>query len=178
MPNTPPERRALANHSEEQKAGSAKRAPVLWAQASAFRWMMPRNIAMKFTKALGCSWPLWPAGHRHATQAPKQLEHSNGPSPPLLSPIYAFRIPWGAGTPSCMWSACCVMRDWGWVFRLYSGEHIAPAALGAARGGRVLLGGRGGSKGGGWVGLWGDPSPPPGDPELLEAPEAPKNFLA
>ena len=26
-------------------------------------------------------------------------------------------------------------------------------------------------KGGGWVGLWGDPPPPSGDPELLEAPK-------
>ena len=32
-----------------------------------------------------------------------------------------------------------------------------------------LRGGQGGSKGGGWVGLWGGP-PPPGDLELLEAP--------
>ena len=31
---------------------------------------------------------------------------------------------------------------------------------------------RGGSKGvGGWVGPWGDPPPPRGDPELFEAPK-------
>ena len=31
---------------------------------------------------------------------------------------------------------------------------------------------------GGWgVGLWGGPPPPSGDPELLEAPKAPKKFF-
>ena len=41
---------------------------------------------------------------------------------------------------------------------------------------RVLLKGGGGSKGGGWVGLC-PPPPPAGDPELLEAPKAPKKFF-
>ena len=41
---------------------------------------------------------------------------------------------------------------------------------------RVFLKEGGGSKGGGWVGLWGG-TPPPGDPELLEAPKASKKFF-
>ena len=47
------------------------------------------------------------------------------------------------------------------------------------RGGRVLLKGGGVQGGwvGGWVGLWGGTPPPPGDPELLEAPKAPKKFF-
>ena len=33
-------------------------------------------------------------------------------------------------------------------------------------------------EGGGGAGLWGEHPPPPGGPELLEAPKVPKNFSA
>ena len=41
---------------------------------------------------------------------------------------------------------------------------------------RVFLKGGGPRWVGGWVGLWGG-TPPPGDPELLEAPKAPKKIF-